>query len=217
MKRFAALFTFITISISTFAQIAETITTEEIPSPYRIHKHELGFGIIGGGDVRQNFWTLPGLTYRYFLPNGAIRVLVGGTLNQNSNNTGGTVYDNSEYGFVSRIGYQYHVMLGRFMPRIGCDVSTGVYNETFKDSWTYESNNTSFAVGLSPNIGIEFWFSPKFSMGLETRFDVAYRNFTSKNVQQDWFTGQPISTTTKSAGINTTVGPISAFTFGFHF
>lgn len=217
MRTFASFFVLIAVSISSFAQIQETSPIAEEPSPYRVLKHELGFGIIGGGDVRQNFWALPGVTYRYFLPNGAIRVLIGGTLNQNSNNTGGTLYDNSVYGFVSRVGYQYHVMLGRFMPRIGCDVSTGLYNENFNDSWTYESQNTSFVVGLSPNIGMEFWFSPKFSMGLETRFDIAYRDFKSRNVSQDWLTGQPITTTTRSAGINTTVGPISAFTFGFHF
>jgi hypothetical protein len=202
---------------SIYAQIEESTPTEEEPSPYRLFKHELGFGIIGGGDVRQQFWALPGLTYRYFLPNGAIRVMVGGTLNQNSTGGGGFTNTNTTYGFVSRIGYQYHVMLGRFMPRIGCDVSGGMFEESWNSGTPEKNANRSFSVGLSPTIGMEFWFSPKFSMAVDTRFDVAFRDFTSNYSYIDWQTGQTITTTTRSRGINTTVGPISSFTFGFHF
>lgn len=205
------------ISFSAFAQIAESNPIEDELSPYRIYKHEVGFGIIGGGDVRQQFWTLPGITYRYFLPNGAIRVMLGGTLNQNTTGSLGVSNNNTTYGFVSRVGYQYHVMLGRFMPRIGCDISGGMHEERFSGGLDENNSIQSIAVGLSPTIGMEFWFSPKFSMAIDTRFDVSYSDNSSRYVYEDWQTGQLITTTTRSRGINTTVGPISSFTFGFHF
>ncbi len=217
MKTLLSLVSIILISVPLFAQIEESAPTEVEPSPYRIYKHELGFGIIGGGDVRQQFWALPGLTYRYFLPNGAIRVMVGGTLNQNTTGGGGFTNTNTTYGFVTRVGYQYHVMLGRFMPRIGCDLSGGLFEENWNSGTPEKNLNRSFAVGLSPTIGMEFWFSPKFSMALDTRFDVSFRDYTSEYSYIDWQTGQPITTVTRARGINTTVGPISSFTFGFHF
>jgi len=120
MKRLILFLFTVTYIHTSHAQIVEEGNTS-IDSPYRTLKHEVGFGIVGGGDVRQMLWALPGVTYRYFLPQGAIRVLVGGTLNQNSY-AGGS---DQLYGFVGRVGYQYHVMLGRFMPRIGCDLSGG--------------------------------------------------------------------------------------------
>jgi len=92
----------------------------------------------------------------------------------------------------------------------------GMYEEQY--NYGVDKNTTSsLSVGLSPTIGMEFWFSLKFSMALDTRFDIAYRSMETEYTYVDWWTNQPITTKTTSSGINTTVGPISSFTFGFHF
>lgn len=186
-------------------------------NPYRTLKHEVGLGVIGAGDVdvAQMFRPVPGLYYRYFLPNGAIRVLAGGTYNSYSD---GYYSGQSEtYGYVVRVGYQYHVPIGRWMPRIGADISGGMFHDQYGDPSFDYYKSESMAIGLSPNIGLDFWISPKLSIGIETRFDISYIESTNESGYPGDEWAEPYYYNGTSKGINTTIGPIALFACGFHF
>lgn len=205
-----------TALLSTFTALHTSAQSND-ENPFRTLKNEISFGIMGGGDVRQSPYPMPGIGYKRFTENGAFRALVGGSINSNSSSSGGWSNVQEEGAFVARIGYQYHVMLGRFMPMIGLDLSGGYYtNEWSNNQFNWEKTENT-VVGLSPNLGLEFWISPKLSFFIDTRFDIAYTNIKSEGgYEMGW---PPMQTTylNTSSGINTTIAPISTFMCAFHF
>jgi len=218
--RLLTLALFIGMSVSAFAQL-ETTETEPTSSQdrFRYLKHSVGFGIVGGGELRSNyrgpFWPMPGLGYKYHTENGAFRVMVGGIYNSSVSGGWGWGSNYSEGGFNGRIGYQYHVMVGRFMPIIGVDLAGG-YSE-YTSSWeTGKEEYTTMVFGISPNLGFEFWITPKLSVLMDTRFDISYiDNETNFENNDPW--GGPQNSFTRSQGMGTHISPISSFMAIFHF
>ncbi|MEX2595658.1 MAG: hypothetical protein WEC59_01920 [Salibacteraceae bacterium] len=213
--------TIVTVLLALLAQSpaanAQVEQDENDPSRFRQFKNELSFGIVGAGDIRQQIWAVPGFNYKYYLKNGAIRVLAGGSYNESSSGGGqGFSQYDTEYGVIVRAGYQYHVPLGRFMPILGCDASFGAYGYEYNYQQNLDkSESTTF--GVNPNLGIQFFISPKISLLLDTRIDFSYRQNEYTSEYLDWQTNQPIKTVTRSAGINTRVAPFSTFLVAFHF
>jgi len=96
-----------------------SLAQDSSDSPYRVYKNEFSFGLLQGGELAQNgFLAMPRVGYKRFIRNGAIRLITGGTISIPSDS-----YSNKSEGSISlRVGYQYHVMLGRFMPVLGMDI-----------------------------------------------------------------------------------------------
>ncbi len=181
-------------------------------SPYRIHKNELSFGLLGGGELSQNFSSMPSIGYKRFIKDGAIRVITGGTVSSTSDAN----FSENEASTSLRIGYQYHVLLGRFMPILGVDLMGGYFNQSYDSG--FDSQATVAAMGgLSPNVGLEFWISPKLSLFMDVRFDVTYRSSENEYTFFDPWTGAQVRNKTTVTGINTHVAPISSFHAAFHF
>lgn len=207
----------ILFAVSTsFAQLEMTPAAEDDDDAYRSLKNSFGFGIVGGGELRNNIWPMPGLGYKHYMKDGAFRVMVGGIVNNNINSGGGWSSANNEAGANIRVGYQYHVLIGRFMPIIGVDIAGGYYER--ENSWSgFEEITRNSLVGISPNLGLEFWVTKKLSVLLDTRFDISYQDHYYKS-ESSWDPWNPNQVNiTESQGIQTHISPISSFMAIFHF
>jgi len=198
-----------------FAQEQEPEEKLGTDKGFRTLNNSVGFGVVGGGELRNQTYIMPALGYKRFVKDGAIRVLVGGNVNTNSSSNGVSTSTGNETAFNARIGYQYHVLLGRFMPTIGCDIAGGYYEVKNKNSM-YKNSESVMMGGLSPNVGLEFWISKKLSACIDLRFDISYREHAFSYEYLEW-NGTWTTNSSTTTGINTHVSPISSFMLAFHF
>jgi hypothetical protein len=161
IRIFAVFSIFLFIHNASSAQIETTSTLEATDdNPYRNLTHSLGFGIVGGGEMTQyGFLAMPGLGYKYFTKSGAFRVMVGGIIDSRTDSWAGGSSSYGQNAINVHAGYQYHVMLGRFMPILGVDAHAGNY-ESFNNYDNGYNKESSLTIGISPNLGLEFWIRP---------------------------------------------------------
>lgn len=190
---------------------------QESTSEFRDFKNELSFGVLGAGEVRGFGFAVPALGYRRLVDNGALRLQVGAFLNTQSNSFNGGTTRNEEKAVVLRGGYQYHVMLGRFMPAIGIDAYGGLYESLNSFAGVNSNDVSQWSAGVSPNVGLGFWIVPKLSVNLDMRVDLGYQQ---RHERQEWFDEWSQTTTISeftSAGMRTHIAPISSFMVSFYF
>lgn len=213
MKNFTLLLLLLAFVLSTSAQIEES-PVSPVPQAeedrYRNLDNSVGFGIVGGGELMGGIYPMPGLGYKRYIKEGAFRVMIGGIVNTNTQNGqwGSSNYD--ETAFSARVGYQYHVIVGRFMPIIGVDLAGGYY-QMKQMGFNQENETRNTTIGLSPNVGLEFFINNRLSFLIDTRFDFSFQNYYQRTESPNFFN------TTKSQGMQTHISPISSFMAIFHF
>ena len=166
--------------------------------------------------TQYGFLAMPGLGYKYFTKSGAFRVMVGGIIDSRTDSWAGGSSSYGQNAINVHAGYQYHVMLGRFMPILGVDAHAGNY-ESFNNYDNGYNKESSLTIGISPNLGLEFWISPKLSFLMDTRFNLSYVDQAYENEWFDPWSGGSEVSKTRTQGIQTHVSPISSFMAAFHF
>lgn len=217
MKRPLLLVLSLFVAQLAFAQIEQaTEASPEVQEEDRFRnlRHSVGFGIVGGGETSGKFFPMPGLGYKYYTDEGAFRVMVGGLINTNTSDGGWGFSSYDESAFNVHLGYQYHVMLGRFMPIIGVDLAAGVY-ERKASGPNYLEKQKNAVFGLSPNVGLELFITNRLSFLIDTRFDVSYKDSYSLYEFSDGW--QDDFSKTRTQGMQTHISAISSFMAIFHF
>ena len=192
----------------TIAQENQSKAESEDTSNFsELKPNAISFGYLGAGEARNGSWPLPSIAYRRQLKEGYVRVLVGGYFEQQYANNRTFEEINSISG---KVGYQYRIINTRLSPKVGIDLSGGSFyrNYIYADNDGYQKESTAY-VGLSPNLGLEFWITPAISLSIETRMDFLIREMKEETLFN--YEINPTVSSRTTSDFFTRYSPISLF------
>lgn len=175
-------------------------------------------------DILPEDFQLPkiGIGYKYHFDHSAIRSKIAfGTKKETIKNR----YDRNtqEYDlktFNLSAGYEFHKNMNRVQLFYGAElfIDYKKYNSvsiSFYDNITYEykTNFELTSYGISPLVGVNYFFSSSLSLSTELKFSIeSYKGESTSS-----YTGDTVSETNKISGFDTSFGPLGQISVNIHF
>lgn len=166
--------------------------------------------------------TKTGLSYKYHLPASAIRTKLSfGFKNYSQEDeTDTSTYKYSLLILQYSLGYERHINLNRTQIFYGADFfynytkyqynSENLYNGQL---FTSENNTKSTGYGISPLLGVKYFFTPALSISTEIQFCVE----SQKGVRTSEYSSSQDIDEYNYEGINTRFGPLGQLSINLHF
>ncbi len=163
-----------------------------------------------------------GLGYKYHFANSAIRskISFGSNVNTIDKNRYNLKIEESLTIMNASIGFELHKNHSKTQIFYGADFFINSSNNKYKRFYTYsnqenvnEDTNKSTGFGISPLLGVKYYFNPKISLSTELKFSIE----TYK--EEILFTDSLsiVNEKTEVSGLNTNFGPLGQLSINIHF
>ena len=183
-------------------------------------KNQIYYGAYG--PYYQNYevdYSQIGIGYRFHFKKSAIRSRVSfGSSNRTQDNGVSNKYTYSSLFSDVALGYELHLNKGKSQLFYGADLNFNIIKNESKtentiQDITYENGSSKLGYGISPIIGMKYFFTPVISMSTELRFqfenyETVTTNKSSQNTEEN---------KTSEKGTEFSVGPKGFVSINFHF
>ena len=163
-----------------------------------------------------------GLGYKYHFSKSAIRtkISVGHRNNTTDDKQDQIKFNASSFNVKSLIGYEFHKDISKTQIFYGVDLFIDYYivkNETTNSAGftinTLSSKYKNTGFGISPLIGVKYFFNPIISISTEIKLNI--ESYSGESTHED--SDDPDIEKSEISGINTNFGPLGQISLNIHF
>ena len=202
----------ITLLIAVFAFCISASGQDPVNFSENRHEVNIGFFNVFNMNAVHDF----GVGYKLSGERGALRVATGFNLNTADRDGEDYQFNEKEFAFSPRIGYEFHQQFKRLRLYYGADMVASFYKAVYEETFpVFDPNETETntrktnQVGIRPTLGLTVFLSKSVSLSTETYLNVMYYKSIFEQENPD------ATTTTK--GINVGLGPLGIVSLNFHF
>lgn len=187
---------FITATLFSTSVFSQTVSPDTTKKEF---KNSIGLDVTyfirqftfsnGGPNYYYNFPSI--LTYRRIIKSNAIRISLGGYVNNNDGIMNDTLKEkNSRSNYNIRLGFERYFYIGKkWMGYFGPDLVAGYTefgSEHNSPSEKYKMKQETYSYGISPFLGITFQINSRLSIASEASYDLIYNQLKeSRNWSKD--------------------------------
>lgn len=162
-----------------------------------------------------------GLGYKYYFQNSAIRskLSIGVGNHETDDKNSQRQFSISQQVSNFNIGYEFHKNINKTQIFYGLDLMLNISETSSKsrrygeNSYTSETINSLTGFGISPLLGVKYYFNPSISLSTEIKYTV--ESYSGERVYK--YSEAEEDNKTTIGGLDTRFGPLGQISVNIHF